>query len=185
MLYLQLKERVVIEPGQALRVGDVADAMDGGAAAALETPIDFCRAKGVWRLPAITVVRAVLPQYPDVRVLGADTCYVHVVPKARRNRTQPLRTAVAFLLLMIGSALAITWFHADVNMLDAQQSLFRLFTGHRAENTWLITIPYAAGVFLGVSLFYALLGRKETVSPLEIKLSEYRQSAEEAAGKTP
>ena len=35
MLYLQLKERVVIEPGQALRVGDVADAMDGGAAAAL------------------------------------------------------------------------------------------------------------------------------------------------------
>ena len=41
------------------------------------------------------------------------------------------------------------------------------------------------GIFFGVALFYALLGRKGTVSPLEIKLAEYRQSAEQATGKTP
>ena len=70
-------------------------------------------------------------------------------------------------------------------MLDAQQGLFRLVTGREVENQWLITVPYAVGIFFGVALFYALLGRKGTVSPLEIKLAEYRQSAEQATGKTP
>ena len=85
----------------------------------------------------------------------------------------------------MGSALAITWFHADVNMLDAQQSLYRMLTGREAENTVWITLPYSVGVFFGVSLFYALLGRKRTIAPLDIKLNEYRQSAEQATGLTP
>ena len=118
-------------------------------------------------------------------MLGPPECFVHVVPQRQRNRTRPLRAAAAFVLLLVGSALAITWFHADVNMLDAQQGLFRLVTGREVENQWLITIPYAVGIFFGVALFYALLGRKGTVSPLEIKLAEYRQSAEQATGKTP
>ena len=70
-------------------------------------------------------------------------------------------------------------------MLDAQQSLYKLLTGHESENIWLITIPYSIGVFLGVSLFYALIGRKGTVAPLNIKLEEYRQSVEQATGLTP
>ena len=48
-----------------------------------------------------------------------------------------------------------------------------------------VTVPYSVGVFFGVSLFYALLGKKRTVAPLEIKLNEYRQSAEQATGLTP
>ena len=110
---------------------------------------------------------------------------MHVVGKDRRQQTHVLRAIAAFMLLLIGSALAITWFHADVNMLDAQQGLYRLITGKEVSNQWLITIPYAAGVFFGVALFYALLGRKGTTSPLDIKLAEYQQSAEQAAGKTP
>ena len=39
--------------------------------------------------------------------------------------------------------------------------------------------------FFGVALFYALIGRRGTTSPLEIKLEEYRQSAEQATGLTP
>ena len=60
-----------------------------------------------------------------------------------------------------------------------------MITGREADNPWMIAIPYAIGVFLGVSLFYALLGKKKTVSPLEIKLEEYHQTAEKATGKMP
>ena len=49
----------------------------------------------------------------------------------------------------------------------------------------LLSIPYAIGVFFGVSLFYALLGRKGTVSPLEVKLGEYRKTVEKETGKIP
>ena len=118
-------------------------------------------------------------------MLGPPECFVHIVPRDERNLGHTFRAVLAFAFLLIGSALAITWFHADVNMLDAQQSLYRLICGHDAPNQWFITVPYALGVFLGVTLFYALLGRKGTVSPLEIKLEEYRQTTEKATGRTP
>ena len=185
LLYLQLKARAAVKPGEQLLVRHIADALDAEGAKVMDLPVSCTKNEGVWRLPAMALVKAVLPVCPDMTVLGPAECFVHIVPENKRNRTRVLRTILAFLILMAGSALAITWFHADVNMMDAQQSLYRLITGRQAENTWLITGPYAAGVFLGVSLYYALLGRRRTVSPLEIKLEEYRQSAEQASGLTP
>ncbi len=185
MLYLQMKARATKRPGETLYVRDVADARDSEGAQVMDLKVECPKKEGVWRLPAMAVVQAVMEKCPEVTVLGPAQCFVHIVPENKRNRTRPLRTALAFLLLMVGSALAITWFHADVNMLDAQQSLYRMLTGQEAENTLWITIPYSIGVFFGVSLFYALIGKKRTVAPLAIKLEEYRQSAEQATGLTP
>ena len=185
MLYLQIKARAAIQPGEQLKVHHVADARDTQGKDVMDLPVECPKKAGVWRLPAIAVIKAVEQVCPQVTVMGQGECFVHVIPESKRNRTHPVRTVLAFLLLMIGSALAITWFHADVNMLDAQQSLYQLITGHEAENMWLITLPYSLGVFLGIALFYALLGRKDTVAPLDIKLEEYRQSAEQAKGLTP
>ena len=185
MLYLQLKARATGKPGEQVLVRHVADALDSEGAKVMDLPVECVTKEGVWRLPAVAVVKAVMQVCPEVQVLGPVECFLHILPENKRNRTQPLRTAFAFLVLLAGSALAITWFHADVNMLDAQQTLFRFITGHQAENEWLITGPYAAGVFFGVSLFYALLGKRRSVAPLEIKLEEYRQAAEQASGLTP
>ena len=185
LLYLQLKSRTTLKPGEQLLVRHIADALDARGTQVLDLPVECTKNEGVWRLPAMALIKAVLPVCPDLTILGPSECFVHIVPENKRDRTHALRTALAFLLLTVGSALAITWFHADVNMMDAQQSLFRLITGRQAENTWLITAPYAVGVFSGVSLYYALLGRKRTVAPLEIKLEEYRQSAEQVSGLTP
>ena len=185
MLYLQLRARATLKPGEQLLVRHVADARDTEGARVMDLPVECPARPGVWRLPMMAVIKAVTPVCPQVTVMGPSECFVHIVPPAKRNRTHPLRVLFAFLLLMLGSALAITWFHADVNMLSAQQSLYRLITGHEAESVALITVPYALGVFLGVALFYALLGKHRTVAPLEIKLEEYRKSAEQATGLTP
>lgn len=185
MLYMQLKQRTTLKPGEQLQVRHVADALDTAGGSIMELPVSCPATEGVWKLPAMAVIQAVSAQCPDITMLGPAECFVHVVGRDRRQQTHALRAGLAFVLLLIGSALAITWFHADVNMLNAQQGLYRLITGQEAENPWFITIPYALGVFLGVTLFYALLGRKETVSPLDIKLEEYQQAAEQVAGKTP
>ena len=185
MLYLQLKARATAKPGEQLLVRHVADALDSEGEKVMDLPVECTAKEGVWRLPAIAVVKSVMPICPDIQMLGPSECFVHILPENKRNRSRPIRTVFAFLILLMGSALAITWFHADVNMLDAQQALFRFVTGHQAENEWLITGPYAAGVFFGVSLFYALLGKRRSIAPLEIKLEEYRQSAEQASGLTP
>lgn len=185
LLYLQLKKRATIAPGEQLFVHHVADALDTGGADVMNLPVDCPKTPGVWRLPAMAVIQAVSSACRQVEFIGPSECFIHIIPPSKRNRTHIFRTILAFLLLMIGSALAITWFHADVNMIEAQRGLYRLITGKDVDNMWLITIPYAIGVFLGVALFYSLLGKKHTVSPLEIKLEDYRQSAEEAMGKTP
>ena len=185
MLYLQLKARATVRPGETLLVRHVADALDSGGEKVMDLPVECVTKEGVWRLPAMAVVKSVVKVCPEVTVLGPPECFLHILPEEKRNQARPLRTAFAFLVLLVGSALAITWFHADVNMLDAQQSLFRFITGHQAETPWLITGPYAAGVFFGVSLFYALLGKRRSVAPLEIKLEEYRHAAEQASGLTP
>lgn len=185
MLYLQMKPRVTIAPGEQLLLRHIADAMDTEGANIMDMPIDCPKNTGVWRLPAMAVVQAVSSMCTEMQIMGPSECFIHVISPEKRNRTHVLRTIFAFLLLMIGSALAITWFHADVNMIDAQQGLYQLITGKKVSNQWLITIPYAVGVFFGVALFYSLLGKKHTVSPLEIKLGDYRKSAEEASGQSP
>ena len=184
MLYLQLKERVILLPGQRLTVGDLADGVGEGAAEAMKQPVPCWLNTGVWRLPAAALVQAVLPVRGQVTTLGPAEVMVHVQVEKKRA-AGGLRTAAAFTLLFLGSALAITWFHADVGMREAQSAFFRLLAGREPSNPWLMTVPYALGVGLGVSFYYALLPGKKTVSPLEVKLAEYKQKTEQQAARIP
>lgn len=188
MLYVQLKSRAALSENKALTIGDVADVADEKGKpcpAALTLNLQCPKKEGVWTLPAIAVLNALAPLNQPLTILGETQCYIHIVPDLKRNKTRPLRAALAFLLLLMGSALAITWFHADVNMLSAQKDLYRFLTGSEPANILLIVIPYALGVGLGVALFYSLIGHKKTVSPLDIQLDKYRQDAEKTAGETP
>ncbi len=185
MLYVELNGRTEILPRQQLKISDVAKVCGEDAPGVINLPVPCPQDEGVWKLSAMMILNVIYPKCSDVSMMGAEACFVHVVPENKRNKTHMLRAVFAFLLLMLGSALAITWFHADVNMLDAQQDFFKMITGHKAENTWLITIPYALGVGGGVGLYYALIGRRQAVSPLDIQLDEYRESAEQVAGKEP
>ena len=188
MLYVQVKSRAAVSPEKALTVADVADVADekgGPCEAALRLPLKCPKNTGVWTLPAIAVLNALAPLGQPLCALGESQCYVHIVPADKRNKTRPFRAAIAFILLFMGSALAITWFHADVGMLNAQKDLYRFLTGGEPDSILLIVLPYAAGVGLGVALFYSLIGHKKTVSPLDIQLDKYRQDAEKTAGETP
>lgn len=185
MIYVQLKARVVLSPGDPIKMHDIADIWGDETGKLMDLPIECPSSPGIWRLPALSVIKALSPFRPEIHILGPSECFVHIIPPKQRDRTHLIRAVFAFLLLMIGSAFSITWFHADVNMAQAQQNIYRMFTGHDAGDPLLLSIPYAIGVFFGVMLFYSLLGRKGTVSPLEIKLSEYRKSIEKETGKIP
>ena len=189
MIYLQMKDRVILEPGEQLKIRHVADVFgttDRKKSEYLDLPLKCPASPGIWKIPAIHAAESLIAVTDDTVVpMGSAECYVHYIPKKKQNRVHVIRSVFAFLLLMIGSMLAITWFHADVNMEQAQRTLFRLITGKEIENKLMLTVPYAIGVFFGISLFYALLGRKGTISPLDIKQGEYHATSEKAAGKTP
>lgn len=182
MIYCQLHNRAKAMMGAPLRLGDAARTLAPEDADDLILP---CPDKeGVWRLEAIAVAAALRERFPgeDVTLMGADVCYVHRTPPPKKDWLRPLRAAAAFLILLMGSALGLAWFHSDVDMPKAQYAVYEALTGHPPEDSRLITIPYCIGVALGVSVFYALPSRKAT-TPLEVKLTEYQEDMEKTEGK--
>ena len=87
-----------------------------------------------------------------------------------------------FLILLLGSALGLAWFHSDVDMPAAQVMVYRLITGQEPEDPRWITVPYIIGVAAGVAVFYALPSRSRS-TPMEVKLNAYLQSMEQTEGK--
>ena len=176
----QLKQRVRLQVQGQVTIDDVAVLYDGPGRLPLQCP----NRQGVWKIYAADVAQTLQRACPDVQVqmLGGDVCYVHRVNQSRYDWTKFLRIALAFLILLLGSALGLCWFHSDVGMPQAQASLYQALTGQEVSNQQLITIPYAVGVALGVIVFYALPGRKE-ITPMEVKLMDYEEDMERARGK--
>ena len=182
MIYVQLNARAKLEMGQTLHVKDAAKLIGPKGAEDLLLPCPD--AQGIWKLTALHITRALQAAYPNeaITLLGPEVCYVHRVKALRRDLTRPLRTAAALLILCLGSALGLCWFHADVDMPRAQFAVYEALTGQEPQDTRLITIPYAAGVALGVAVFYALPSRKAT-TPLEVKLTEYQSDMEQTEAR--
>lgn len=188
MVYAQLKSRVILAPGEPLLVHHVADIKAPSADETkklMNLPLSCPSSPGIWQIPSIHVMETLSLHTQEITPLGPPECYVHLIPRKKQNKTNVLRSVIAFLLLFFGSLLAICWFHADVNMNEAQQTMFYIMTGKENAHPLMLSIPYAIGVFFGVALFYALIGRKGTISPLEIKMNEYHTTSEKAAGRIP
>lgn len=182
MIYIQLNNRAKVVAGQTLLLGDAARLIAPEGAQAIPLP---CPEKpGVWKLLALDVTKAVQAAYPQesITCMGADVCYVHRVFEKKHDLTRPLRTAAAFLVLCLGGALGLAWFHSDVDMPHAQSAVYEALTGKPPRDVRLITIPYAIGVALGVAVFYALPARSAT-TPLEVKLTEYQEDMEKTEGR--
>lgn len=182
MIYIQLSNRAKVPLGQTLCLGDTAKLIAPDGAESL--PLPCPDREGVWKLLALDVTKAVQTAYPQeaITLMGADICYVHRVVEKKRDLTRPLRTAAAFLILCLGGALGLAWFHSDVDMPHAQSAVYEALTGEEPRDVRLITIPYAIGVALGVAVFYALPSRSAT-TPLEVKLTEYQEDMEKTEGR--
>ena len=120
MIYVQLRARVKLAQGETLHVADAANVLGSEKAGHCSL---FCpTAPGVYTLDAIAVAKALKKVFPqeDISLIGADVCYVHRIKARGKDFLRPVRTAAALLILLLGSALGLTWFHADVNMPQAQ-----------------------------------------------------------------
>lgn len=182
MIYCQLNDRASVEIGQPLTLGQVARVL--APAMADHLPVSCPDQPGVWRITAIDLAQLLQQHFPDedVTCLGADACYVHRIRATVHDRWRPLRTAAAFLILMLGSAMGLAWFHSDVDMPKAQLMVYQLITGHEPEDPRSITVPYVIGVAAGVAVFYALPSRSRS-TPMEVKLSGYLSSMEQTEGR--
>lgn len=99
-------------------------------------------------------------------------------------RKSPKLVLVLFvwLLLFVGSGLAIMNFHEDVSMLAVHQKIFKMITGEEEEHPLLLQIPYSIGIGVGMILFFNHLFKKrlnEEPSPLEVEMFLYQQNLDQ------
>lgn len=185
-VYVKLKGKVKYPPGTALRVDDVADILTDSpyesviqGAVLHVLRIEDGNRYVVDMMHVIRAVRAVIPD-ADVHSIGEGQMLVEIEsPKRPANL---LLVAFVWLVLFIGSALAIMNFHTDVSMQEVHQRVYELVTGHKNEHPFILQIPYSIGVGAGMILFFNHLFRKrfnEEPSPLELEMFLYQQSLDD------
>ncbi|OAT74693.1 stage V sporulation protein AA [Parageobacillus thermoglucosidasius] len=186
-VFVKLRHRVQVKPQAVVAIGDVAQiiANDCNIAEQLKTiplytiqPSD----KNIVIIDVMKVVRAMMETNDalDVQVIGPAQTIVEVIDQKRSFSTAYF--LLIWLLLFVGSAMAIMNFHEDVSMQKVHQHLYEIITGKKIDKPLLLQIPYSLGLGIGMILFFNHVFRKrinEEPSPLEVEMFNYQQSLDQ------
>jgi stage V sporulation protein AA len=184
--YVKLRHRVQVKPGAVVRAGDVAQiiADDEMLGSIQNIPIYRIQPsdKNIVIIDVMKVVDALVrfDESLDIQTIGPAQTIVEVVYEKRNISFAYF--LVVWLLLFIGSAIAIINFHEDVSMQETHQRLYSMITGERADKPLLFQIPYSIGLGVGMVVFFNHVFRKrlnEEPSPLEVEMFNYQQSLDQ------
>lgn len=184
-VFIQMKKRIRAHPGQLLRVRDVARVLAEKDREGIENlPIKrFGPEEGnlavVELMDVLRILRREDPAL-DVKAVGLP----HALVEFKESDRSPGWIAVlgVWLLLFVGSGLAIMNFHADVSMNEVHERIYYLMTGTHNPHPLILQIPYSLGIGLGMVLFFNHLFKKkfnDEPSPLELEVFLYQENIDQ------
>nr|WP_239696500.1 stage V sporulation protein AA [Paenibacillus oryzisoli] len=127
----------------------------------------------------LLIIRKVKKHFPELQVEHFGEPHVLLEIYTDNKKANPLLIGIVWLLLFIGSGLAIMNFHADVSMLAVHQRIYELMTGKKVDHPLILQIPYSIGIGAGMVLFFNHLFKKkfnEEPSPLEVEMFMYQEN---------
>ncbi|CAH1197353.1 hypothetical protein PAECIP111891_01181 [Paenibacillus allorhizoplanae] len=127
----------------------------------------------------LLIIRKVKKRFPELQVEHFGEPHVLLEIYTDNKKANPLLIVIVWLLLFIGSGLAIMNFHADVSMLAVHQRIYELMTGKKVDHPLILQIPYSIGIGVGMVLFFNHLFKKkfnEEPSPLEVEMFMYQEN---------
>jgi stage V sporulation protein AA len=127
----------------------------------------------------LLIIRKVKRLFPELQVEHFGEPHVLLEIYTDNKKVNPLLIGIVWLLLFIGSGLAIMNFHADVSMLAVHQRIYELMTGKKVDHPLILQIPYSIGIGSGMVLFFNHLFKKkfnEEPSPLEVEMFMYQEN---------
>lgn len=180
-IFIRLRHRVLAHPGDIITVGDAAQ-IEGQLQlkkklSAMPLYQVSEKDKNIVILDIIQVLKAIHLQDPtlDVQTVGGAETIVEI--QYRKRQLSTVLFIGVWLLLFIGSCLAIMNFHEDVSMRDVHIALYEIITGERNDYPYLLQIPYSIGLGLGMIVFFNHIFKKrlnEEPSPLEVEMFNYQ-----------
>jgi stage V sporulation protein AA len=134
-------------------------------------------------ITAIEIVKKIKESAPDVAInyIGNQYIIVKVEPRdaGEESKIANLAKVIAiWVLLFIGTGMAIMNFHADVNMEEVHREVYTIITGEKNDRPFMMQIPYSIGIGVGMALFFNHFSRKRKniePSPLSVEMLSYEK----------
>jgi stage V sporulation protein AA len=182
-LYVRLRKRVRIRKGSTIVLGQVAQLIAESEYEEKLRRLPLYQPRpgdgDLVLIDMLLIVRKVKEQFPDMQVEHFGEPHTLVELVTDRKKPSVVRVALVWVLLFIGSGLAIMNFHADVSMMEVHRRIYELVTGRRVEHPLILQIPYSFGLGAGMVIFFNHLFKKkfnEEPSPLEVEMFLYEEN---------
>ncbi|MNI21827.1 Stage V sporulation protein AA [compost metagenome] len=182
-LYLRLRRRARIRKGNVVRLGDVAQML-------INPELEHQLAELIIFEPhaddgnrvlidMMLIVKKIkeFDSHLQIEYFGEPHVLLEIYTQIKPPNL--MLVALVWLLLFIGSGLAIMNFHADVSMLQVHRRIYELITGTQVQSPLILQIPYSLGIGVGMIIFFNHLFKKkfnEEPSPLEVEMFMYQES---------
>ena len=159
-----MRNRLKVSPTYEVKLGDVAQlAGDSSVVELLQNEIVYkitAHDKTHVVIDVMKVIEIIQQKASHVQInlLGSDKLLLKLYTK---KKTHPIFFGLVWLLLFIGAALAIIYFHEDVSMQQVHQRLYYMITGEFNAQPLLFQIPYSLGLGLGMVLFLIMYFKSE------------------------
>lgn len=181
-----MRNRLKVSPTYEVKLGDVAQlAGDSFVVELLQNEIVYKITTHDKTHVVIDVMKVIeiiqqKASHVQINLLGSGQTLVEIIYE--KKKSHPIFFGLVWMLLFIGAALAIIYFHEDVSMQQVHQRLYYMITGEFNAQPLLFQIPYSLGLGLGMVLFFNHVFQKrinEEPSPLEVEMFQYQQSLDQ------
>ncbi len=184
-IYLSLKEHVEMNKLRPILLQDIANVYADPkiASEVLRFPVDKGESKEVV-IDVINVVKMLKEEFNNVEIFFTQNDKTLVLFKIDTNLKKnqiknkmmvAVELVFSILVIFFGTGVAIMTFHNDVSMSSTQKRIYELVMGVGTDKTYLISIPYSIGVFLGVIYFFKEFNRSTSskLTPIDVEMDKY------------
>ncbi len=181
-IYLRMYHKIQVNPDKVVYVKDLAQVIadEKNCHKILNLPVYKVSKKDqnfvvIDAMQVINKISQVI-NGANVQMIGPAESIVEIVFQ-KKKVSLPLFILI-WMLLFLGAALTIIYFHEDVSMGAAQRRIYKMITGIEEEHPLLFQIPYSIGLGAGMILFFNHFFRKrinEEPSPMEVEMFNYQQ----------
>ncbi|PRX39964.1 stage V sporulation protein AA [Planifilum fimeticola] len=182
VVYLRLKKKVRVSPGQKLRLGDIAQVLADESVMSivrLEVYRSSLRDGNLVVIDVMDVIERIRRVHSDLDVRSVGPAQTIIETEVRRRVPSAVWVVMIWLLLFVGSGLALMNFHTDVSMKSVHQRIYYLVTGQHDARPLILQIPYSLGIGVGMILFFNHLFKRrfnDEPSPLELEMFLYQEN---------
>ena len=190
-VYIDLNKKITINTDTKVKIKEVGEVFceDNKILTQVENLVIYkSKSEEDWDfITTIDIAHKLLQFNPnlDPIILGAQETMFEIKSKEIGSKGfQIFKVVFVSIILFFGAGIAVINFHEDVNMSQSLEKIYYTFTGIKATNPLIMTIPYTIGVGLGVFTFFSRIistsrRRRKQPGPMEIEQYIYDQDMEE------